>query len=127
MLRELDQRTRDGVIVTLEWDSELDRVQLRCESEHTPSRPLFCYPVEPGDARLAFLYPFALRPRGDIASANDRLRAESDARSRPGLRRWFHARIEPKAASVTDASDSTGPRSDTDRSWRDATWPWWLL
>jgi hypothetical protein len=61
MLRQLDQRKGDGLTVTLEWDSERDRVWVRCEDETLPDQAL-CYPVEPCDARLAFLHPFALRP-----------------------------------------------------------------
>jgi hypothetical protein len=59
MLRQLDQRESDGLIITLEWDPDTDRVQVRCEDEHMPDPVLLCYPVEPGDARIAFLHPFA--------------------------------------------------------------------
>ena len=58
MLRQLDQRESDGFIITLEWDPETGRVQVRCEDEHM-TEPLLCYPVEPGDAWAAFLHPFA--------------------------------------------------------------------
>jgi hypothetical protein len=59
MLRQLDQRESDGVTITLEWDPETNHVQIRCEDEQMPEPLLLCYPVEPRDARLAFLNPFA--------------------------------------------------------------------
>ncbi len=58
MLRELDQRTHDGLTVTLEWDSDTDRVQVRCEDQRSQDPPL-CISVEPSDARVAFMHPFA--------------------------------------------------------------------
>jgi hypothetical protein len=59
MLRQLDQRECDGLIITLEWDPDTNGVQIRCEDEDMPDPVLLCYPVEPGDARVAFLHPFA--------------------------------------------------------------------
>jgi hypothetical protein len=59
MLRELEQRTGNGLTVTLEWDSDTDRLQVRCEDDRSPDDPPFCFPVEPRRARLAFLHPFA--------------------------------------------------------------------
>jgi hypothetical protein len=62
MLRQLDQRNTAGITVTLEWDSETDQVLVRCEDEDTDGQPLLCYPVDPHDARFAFLHPFAASP-----------------------------------------------------------------
>jgi hypothetical protein len=120
MLGELDQRKCDGLIVTLEWDSETDQVQLRCEDEHSPARPSLCYPVEPCDARLAFLHPFALRPREETSSTGDRPQAESYEPTGRRRRRWYRSRAEPKRASVTQVNDASWP-------WCDTSWPWWLL
>jgi hypothetical protein len=59
MLRQLDQRESDGLIITLEWDPDADRLQIRCEDEDMPDLVLLCCPIEPDDARVAFLHPFA--------------------------------------------------------------------
>jgi hypothetical protein len=59
MLRELEQRTYNGLTVTLEWDSETGRVQVRCEDDRSPDDPPLCVSVKPRHARLAFLHPFA--------------------------------------------------------------------
>ena len=61
MFRQLDQRHSDGLTVTLEWDATTGDVRVRCEDRRSPEES-FSYPVNPGDARLAFLHPFALRP-----------------------------------------------------------------
>jgi hypothetical protein len=61
MFRQLDQRHNDQLTVTLEWDPATDTVQVRCE-DHCSPRQSFSYSVDPQDARLAFLHPFALRP-----------------------------------------------------------------
>jgi hypothetical protein len=62
MLRQLDQRNSAGLTITLEWDSDTDQVLVRCEDEHTGDQPLLCYPVEPTEARFAFLHPFTASP-----------------------------------------------------------------
>jgi len=62
MLRQLDQRNSAGLTITLQWDSETDQVSIRCEDGHTGDEPLLCYPVEPREARFAFLHPFAAMP-----------------------------------------------------------------
>lgn len=60
MLRQLDQRTTDGLTVTLLWDSEADIVLLWCENERTSAGAFRCV-VEPSEARMAFLNPVALQ------------------------------------------------------------------
>lgn len=61
MFRELDQRHGDGLTVTLEWNGATGEIQVRCEDRRSPEGS-FTYSVDPDDARLAFLHPFALRP-----------------------------------------------------------------
>jgi hypothetical protein len=68
MIRQLDQRTGDGLTVTLEWDSDTDRVLVRCDDE-SAGGPVLRYPVRPCDARLAFLHPFAARPLAEVRPA----------------------------------------------------------
>ena len=62
MLRQLDQRNSSGLTITLQWDSETDRVFIQCEDKQTGNEPPLCYPVEPREARFAFLHPFAAMP-----------------------------------------------------------------
>jgi hypothetical protein len=59
MVRQLDQRQSDGLMVTLEWNSDTGGVQVRCEDERSPDQPPLCFAVAPPDARTAFLHPFA--------------------------------------------------------------------
>jgi hypothetical protein len=59
MLRQLDQRNTAGMTITLEWDSATNQVLVTCVDGHAGHAPLLCYPVEPRDARSAFLHPFA--------------------------------------------------------------------
>lgn len=66
-LRQLDQRTGDGLTVTLEWDSETGRVQVRVEEDRSPDKPPLCFAVEPWDARAAFLHPFVYANASDAA------------------------------------------------------------
>jgi hypothetical protein len=58
-VRELDQRHADGLTVTLEWDPESNDVRIRCEDERVADGLSLCFPVDPRDARHAFLHPFA--------------------------------------------------------------------
>jgi hypothetical protein len=58
-LRQLDQRTGDGLTVTLEWDSETNHLHVRVQDDRSPDKPPLCFAVEPRDARVAFLHPFA--------------------------------------------------------------------
>jgi hypothetical protein len=113
MLRQLDQRSSAGMTITLEWDSETDLVWVRCEDEHTVDKPLLCYPVEPRDARFAFLHPFAATPldeprwlhEGPSPYANDdraRWLSESNQARTPGYRA---ADLE-----VTDETENTNAR-----------------
>ena len=62
MLRKLDQRNTAGMTITLEWDSATNRVFVTCVDGHAGHEPLLCYPVEPREARFAFLHPFAATP-----------------------------------------------------------------
>jgi hypothetical protein len=109
MFREIDQRRCAGLIVTLEWDSDTDQVQVRCEDEHTPPGPPLCYPVEPGAARIAFLHPFAFRPREGTNSTGDMPRTESDEAPARRRRRWYRPWSKPKRGSVTEANDVPWP------------------
>jgi hypothetical protein len=113
MFRELDQRRCAGLIVTLEWDSDTDQVQVRCEDELTPAGPPLCYPVEPGDARIALLHPFAFHPREGTNSTDAMPRRESEETSARRRRRWYRPWSKPKRGSVTEAND--------------LLWPWPLL
>jgi hypothetical protein len=45
MLRELEQRTCNGLTVTLEWDSETGRLQVRCEAGIPPPVRLRVMPM----------------------------------------------------------------------------------
>ena len=62
MFRELDQREGDGLVVTLDWDPDANRVWICCEDQRLPDRPPPCYTIEPRDARRAFLHPFVYAP-----------------------------------------------------------------
>jgi hypothetical protein len=83
MLRELDQRTCYGLTVMLEWDSDTDRVSIRCEDDRAPNQPPICYAVRPCDARRAFLHPFAYAPALPPADVGGE---ETEGTRRP--RRW---------------------------------------
>jgi hypothetical protein len=78
MLRQLDERSSDGLTVALEWDSETNRVSIRCEDTRTPDEPPLCYAVEPREARDAFLHPFAYAPTRNLAACGGG--AEREAR-----------------------------------------------
>jgi hypothetical protein len=109
MFRELDQRQSRQMTVTLEWDPATGVVQVRCEDHRSPKQG-FRYSVDPRDARLAFLHPFALRPSRD---ARDTPPSRSDQRRINGSsrwRRWFRRR---KAA---ESAERPG----------DYSWVWWL-
>ena len=66
MFRELDQRSDGGVTVTLEWDPDTDRVQVRCEDPFGADRSYTCYSLEPRDARFGFLHPSAIATLWEI-------------------------------------------------------------
>ena len=78
MFRELNQRNDDGVTVTLEWDPDTDRVQVRCEEEHGLDRSPTCFSVEPCDARFAFRHPSAMVTLEQIRSLTDNQPPEVD-------------------------------------------------
>jgi hypothetical protein len=105
MLRELDQRRSAGLVVTLEWDSDTDTVSVRCEHEHSDVQPL-CYPVEPHDARRAFLHPFGFGTAGhhhaSFRQDDHPAIPDSDCDSHGGDDlEPYDERIPPAAAAVT--------------------------
>jgi hypothetical protein len=98
MFRELDQRHSDGLTVTLEWDATTGHVRVRCEDRRSPEES-FSYLVDPTDARLAFLHPFALRPscqehKSPVTSPGTAHDAASD--------RWRRQRSEAEANEPGD-------------------------
>jgi hypothetical protein len=110
MFRELDQRRSGGITVTLEWDPATGDVQVRCDADDLHEES-FRYSVDSGDARLAFLHPFALRPPGrerDLA-VEGRERGGTPAGTKP-WRRWFRGR--------TDATSGG--------AFGEPAWAWWL-
>jgi hypothetical protein len=56
-IRELDQRSSDGVEVTLLWDSAADRVFIAVEDKRRETS--FQLEVDPADALDAFHHPYA--------------------------------------------------------------------
>ena len=108
MFRELDQRHSDRLTVTLEWDSATGNVQVLCEDRC--SEASFAYLVDPREARLAFLHPFALRPsredRNRSVSSPDHGRVAGTKRRR----RWFRRPTE----------------AEPDRDVPDEGWMWWV-
>lgn len=117
MLRQLDQRNTAGITITLEWDSETDQVLVRCEDEHTDAQPLLCYPVDPHDARFAFLHPFAAKPlhepraldAGPSPYANDRPPRRSVANHPPTP--------HPAHLAGLDVTDETENNNSRRRRW----------
>jgi hypothetical protein len=57
--------------ITLEWDSATNRALIACLEGHAGHEPLLCYPVEPRDARFAFLQPFAATPLRESRSVEE--------------------------------------------------------
>jgi hypothetical protein len=104
MLRELDQRTSHGLTITLQWNSETDRVLVRCDDEDAPGPPLLSYPVEPHDARYAFLHPFSatMLDAGNAAEqGSDRPQvvgydADEAEVSNDRPYRWYRLRLKPR-------------------------------
>jgi hypothetical protein len=102
MFRELDQRHSDGLTVTLEWEETMGGLRVRCDDRRSPEES-FTYPVDPDDARLAFLHPFALRPtsqehQSPVSSPDPAQDAASDRR-----RRWRRLRTEAEASEPGDS------------------------
>ena len=83
MERELDQRSADGIDVTLLWDDDADAVLVAVENEQTGE--LLRIGVEPADALDAFRHPFAYARKGG--------RVDSPGRSGAG--------VEPTQPRVT--------------------------
>jgi hypothetical protein len=65
-LRELDQRTGDGVEVTLLWSERTGSVYVAVEDAH--GHPGFCFAVDPEDALDAFRHPYAYGGRSHLPS-----------------------------------------------------------
>jgi hypothetical protein len=71
MLRQLDHCNTAGMTITLEWDSATNQVLVTCVDGHAGHAPLLYYPVEPRDARSAFLHPFAAIPLHEARSVDE--------------------------------------------------------
>ena len=66
-IRELDQRTSDGITVTLLWNTETDRVFVSVvEERHGVS---FEFAVPAADAADAFHHPYAYGPPDEALAA----------------------------------------------------------
>jgi hypothetical protein len=116
MFRQLDQRDSGRLTITLEWDPASGDVQLRCEDRCSPLES-FAFTVDPRDARLAFMHPFALRPSRDpgdwSARAGDQslgvpttrrrrlFRVREQAVARSGNHDWVWRMLEAIGASVS--------------------------
>jgi hypothetical protein len=120
MLRQLDQRNTAGMTITLEWDSATNRVFVTCVNGHAGHEPLLCYPVEPRDARFAFLHPFA-------ATGLSESRSVEESPTRYAIGDWLPKQSPDNHSGtsdsdygdgldVTDATDNSQPRR---RRWFD--------
>ena len=58
--RELDQRTADGLTVTLEWNPATDALRVVVVDR---GRAAVAFPVSPEDASDAFVHPFVYAGR----------------------------------------------------------------
>jgi hypothetical protein len=61
MLREIDERTRDNLRVTLYWQDDDDTLVVEVEDFTNPEREHALIGIPPTDARSAFEHPFAYR------------------------------------------------------------------
>lgn len=61
-LRELDQRSGNGLTVTLLWNERTGSVSVRVEDEPTDAG--FRFAVDPADALEAFRHPYGYSRRG---------------------------------------------------------------
>jgi hypothetical protein len=103
MFRQLDQRHSDGLTVTLEWDATTAGLRVRCEDRRSPEES-FSYPVNPDDASLAFLHPFALQP----SSQEHQSRASSpDTPQGAEANRWRPRRRQATEAEPNEPGDYT--------------------
>ncbi len=118
MLRQLDQRNTAGLTITLEWDPETDQVLVRCEDEHAGGQPVLCYPVDPRDARFAFLHPFAANPLHEPRPVDvGPTRYANDDRP-PGRSVANHARtVHPAHVGGLDVTDETENNNSRRRRW----------
>jgi len=113
VLRQLDQRNDDGLTVTLEWDPDTGRIQVRAENQREPDWPSACFVVEPGDARFAFLHPFAVRTLHEIRALTEPRPVEAAV-----------PRIPTEHHTAGSDDDDGAPVAD-DRRWR--WYQWWVL
>jgi hypothetical protein len=63
-MRELDQRSNDGINVRLLWAPGTDRVWVDVEDESSGER--FELEVDPADALTAFHHPYAYAAHADV-------------------------------------------------------------
>lgn len=105
MFRQLDQRHGDSSTITLEWDPATGAVQLRYE-DHASPEASFSYPVEPRDARIAFLHPFSLRASDQGTDVSAACPGPGQGAPTKRRRRWFR-----KRSAAEFAEDPSG------RSW----------
>jgi hypothetical protein len=64
--RQLDQRTADGLEVTLEWNPETDALRIVLVDRE---REAVTFPVSPADAPNAFVHPFIYAGRAGYGFA----------------------------------------------------------
>ena len=93
MFRELDQRQSDQLTVTLEWNPTTGNVQVLCEDRCSPEAS-FAFLVDPRDARLAFLDPFALRPSSGDSGRPVSSPGHGKVAGTKRWRRWFRQPTE---------------------------------
>ena len=62
MLRELNERMADNLLVTLYWDDHDDTVTVAVEDFRSPGGEHALVGIPPTDAKLAFEHPFAYAP-----------------------------------------------------------------
>jgi hypothetical protein len=64
--RQLDQRTADGLEVTLEWNPETDALRIVLVDRESEA---VAFPVSAADARDAFIHPFIYAGRAGYEAA----------------------------------------------------------
>lgn len=106
MFRELDQRHGGQLTVTLEWDPDTGRLRVRCEDHRVPGNGCM-FPVEPADARHAFLHPRAACP-ADCDPAG--LSGPSRAAQAAGRRNAVVGRAAETLVALLDREATTSGR-----------------
>ena len=102
MFRELDQRSGNGFTVTLEWNPASNQIRLRLD-DHASIAQSFTLVIDPADARLAFLDPFALLPVRHGRWTRRRREAGQRSGSRPSRSR-FRRNTEKEPAEPADGT-----------------------